>query len=317
MADSSQLSYQTTMPVYPDVSYDTWRKLYGNPDWGGFASNRMFNALTAWANGDPSYSTWRTNLLDRYNADLNAYNTWLSTGAGQRASAESGSYNPSYFGNGSPSASPLDYQSVDPGNGFREISSGISSLATFVNLLQGLALKSAQIRGIQLENEGKSIENSFLPSILDFKRSKLGFDVDWSNLRNSTELYSRYKDMPELWKGGLFSTPYGSYDLRNTETGLMYQKAKADADYITAGIALRNIQEKMNSWSAKEKQFYVEEMQSIEKDLLFGKKDLQDIRVDVEKAARVSGIGSDIVRTIVSIVSLFLPSVSKVYRGIL
>lgn len=303
MAESSPLSYQTTYPEYPDVSWETYRSLYDNPNARG---SRLNTVINAWLHGHPSYEVWRTNQLDKYNADLQAYNTWLSSGAGMRASAQSGEYNPSYFNNGSASSSPLDYQSLEPGSGIKEISSGISTIVTFVNLLQGLAMKSAQIRGIELENEGKSIENQFLPSLLDFKKSKLGFDVDYSNLRNTVELFSRFKDMPELWKGGLFATPYGSYDLRNTGSGLMYQKAKADADYITAGVALRHAQEQMDKWSAKEKQFYTENMQSIEKDLLLGNKDLQDIRLELEKSAKVAGIGNDVVRTIVSLISLFL-----------
>lgn len=295
------------MPEYPDVSYQAWASQYGRP---GMSGTRLENALYAWGRNYPSYENWRTNQLDDYNAKMSAYNTWLGTGAGIRASSESGDYNPSYFQAGSQaSASPLNYENVDSGPGFNEMAQGISGIISFIAALQNMKLQSAQIRGIDLKNQQQAIENQFLPTILSGRGSQLGYQNDWLNLRNTTELYSRYKDLPELWKNGVFS-PFGTmtYDLRGTDKGLQYQKAFQDIDFLKAGTALRSAQKEMTNWNAKEKKFYVESIQSIYKEFLDtqlglakGELSFQKLSQDLKKRAVNWGIGISTANTIIGV----------------
>lgn len=327
MAESSPLSYQTTMPDYPDVSYKAWVRNYGLGNGvtlaGGDVGNnfgRLGHSVVAWVKGAPAYETWRTNLLDEYNAAMSAYNTWLNTGEGVRASAESGRYNPSYFSNGAASASPLNYGSAPESSGFDEMAQGVSGIIQFAMALQSLRLQSAQIRGIDLKNQRQAIENGLVGTIAKYKADKLGYEADWLNMRNTQELYSRYRSIPELWKNGVFS-PFGTmtYDLRNVDQGLGYQKAAQDLEFLRAGTFLRQQQKEMLGWNTKQQQFYFESMQDLERiilenqgKILKGQFDFQPIEQKLRKRAVNFGVGLGVVNAALNTAKLFIPG-----RGII
>lgn len=309
MPDVAQLSYQTTMPEYPDVSYQRWFNRYSHG-----SSSRLGAEITAWALGAPNYETWRQNQLDDYNARMSAYNTWLSTGAGIRASAKSGEYNPSYFQNGPAEASPLAYQDVNPGSGVSEMAQGISGIFHFIQAFQGMKLASEQIAGQKLKNEAQQIQNRYSERLLSGRAAGLNFQNDWLQMRNEGELYRQYFGLPELWKNGVFS-PYGrgSYDLRQAGLGSFYQKADVDLTFRRAATDLARAQEDMAKWNAKEKKWFQDNIWQIQKDILNGQLTLQNGEIDFQavrqklyKAGVISNIANQTVNTAMNAIKSFI-----------
>lgn len=335
MAENSPLSYQTTMPEYPDLDYQTYLKTYlykdsydrekalaakfgheyVDHDW--YNANRMWNEFDAWNSGKLGYNDWRTNQLDSYNGALGAYKIWLESGAGQRASAESGNYNPSYFeGAGSPSASPLSYGQTSASSGFSEMAQGISGIFQFAQAIQSVRLMASQIAGQNLKNQAQKINNLFLERILSGR-------VSGQNLRNDRQqfeleqlFYPRWSNRPELWKAGVFS-PYGreTYDLRDAERGLGYQRAVADLDYLKAGKALRDSQSALMDASTREKKWYYDNVLKIEKEILenqnkilAGEYDFQKTEQRLRKAGIISNIGVGVINAAVNAVKAFSPA---------
>lgn len=314
MASSSPLSYQTTMPEYPDVSYQRWANMYGMG-----ADSRLGQSINAWISGNPDYSTWRTNELDKYNAALSAYNTWLSTGAGQRASAESGSYNPSYFqGAGSPSASPLDFQDVRDNSGLSEMAQGISGIFQFAQAFAGMRMLSEQIAGQKLKNQAQDLTNRYLEGYLTRRNDNLGFQADRRQFEMEELLYPRWSSRPDLWKGGVFS-PYGrqTYDLQDANRGFGYQRQVKDLDFIQSAIDLRESQEALNKASKREKDWFYENVYSIQKtilehsrDLLKGTLDFQKTEQNLRKAGIIAGISVNVINAAVNAIKAFIPGIN-------
>lgn len=313
MPFSSPLSYQTTMPEYPDVSYQTWANMYGMG-----AQTRLGQSLNAWISGHPDYGTWRTNTLDKYNADMSAYNTWLSTGAGQRASAESGNYNPSYFqGAGNPSASPLSYQDVKPNSGLSEMAQGIQGIFQFAQAFASMRMLAAQVAGQQLKNKAQDITNRYLETKLRLGNDLLGFQADRKQMDLEDLLYPRWSQHPELWKGGVFS-PYGrgTYNLENVDKGFGYQRAVKDLNFLQAGIDLRKSQDALTKASKREKDWFYQNVYSIQKsilehtrDILKGTYDFQKTEQDLRKAGIIAGIGVNVINAAVNAIKAFVPGI--------
>lgn len=315
MSDTnSQLSYQTTMPEYPDVSKKAWYfSLYGNNAFAEHAYRTSMIPLSG-----ESYDTWRTNQLDRYNAQLSAYNTWLSSGAGKRASAESGNYNPSYFDTGNASASPINYGQTQEGNPFSDMAQGISGIFQFANAFQALRMMTSQIAGQQLKNEAQAINNKYLSSILQGRVSGLNFQNDKRQFELEQLFYPRWSAHPELWKAGVFS-PYGreAYDLRDANLGFGYQRAAVDIDYLKAGKTLRDAQVALANASTKEKQWYQDNMFEIMKDMmensskiLKGEYDFQKTEQQLRKAGVIANISVGVINAAVNAIKTFIPSIS-------
>lgn len=316
MASSSPLSYQTTMPEYPDVSYQSWAQKYGMG-----ASTRLGQAVNAWISGNPDYNTWRTNQLDEYNAAMSAYNTWLNSGAGIRASAESGNYNPSYFqGAGSPSASPLSYQDTAPNSGLSEMAQGISGVFQFAQAIQSMRMLGAQVAGQTLKNKAQDITNKYLETKLKLTNDKLGFDADKRQFDLETLFYPRWSSHPELWKGGAFS-PYGrgTYDLRDADLSFGYQRASRDLDLMTSAKNLRDSQTALNKASKRDKDWFYENVFGIQKtilehsrDLLKGNLDFQKTEQDLRKAGIIAGISVNVINAAVNAIKTFVNPVAAV-----
>lgn len=308
---SSPLSYQTTMPEMPDVSYQAYRDKYG------YKAGRLTTAVGAWINGEPNYSTWRTNELDKYNMQLDAYNTWLSSGAGLRASAESGGYNPNYFGGSPASSSPLSYQDVNEQSGAAEMAQGIAGIFSFAQALQGMKMTATQIAGQQLKNgialqqlESAKIQNKWLDRTLGAKAYGLGYSADAKKMQNETELASRYfgtSSYQPYFVTDLGNGVTNTYDLFNVDRGFGYQRASEDLAFLRAGTKLRQVQTDMIHWNTKEKKFFVESMLSIKKtilehqrDFLKGQLDWQPIEQKLRKQAQQWNIGLSTANTAIS-----------------
>lgn len=316
MPSSSPLSYQTTMPEYPDVSYEAWRSQYGGPS----NYNRTGSALYAWSKNYPDYGTWRTNQIDDYNTKVSAYNTWLQTGAGLRASAESGNYNPSYFqGAGSPSASPLNYQDVKPNSGFAEMAQGIQGIFSFANALQSMRMLGEQVAGQKLKNQAQAITNRYLERRLSLQNDNLGYQADKRQFDLETVFYPRWSKHPELWSTGVFS-PYGrgTYDLRDVPESFGYQRASKDLTLLDKAVALRDSQNALLKASKREKDWFYNNVYSIQKsilehsrDLMKGTLDFQKTEQNLRKAGIIAGIGVNVINAAVNAIKAFVPGVNS------
>lgn len=321
-SQNSPLSYQTTMPEYPDVSYDAWlRQYYGDDATYNWAKRAGIIPVPV---NKADYKTWRTNLLDDYNARMGAYNTWLQTGEGQRASAQSGGYNPSYFGAGSPSASPLDFSSDVAGpSPFSDMAQGISGLFQFAQAFGSLRMLTEQIAGQKLKNEAQEISNRYLDTTLSLKRDVLGFQADRKQHDLETLFYPRWSKHPELWSNGVFS-PYGrgSYDLRGVDNSFEYQRQVKDLDLLDQAKALRIAQVALINANTKEKNWFIDNVNSIQKEILEKQRDLLSGQVDflpieqkLRKAGVIAGIGVDVINAAVNVIRSFVPSIRGLGSG--
>ena len=305
---SSPLSYQTTMPEYPDVSFDAYKRYFYGDNYAA-----MKNYVPVAVNQE-TYKTWRTNQIDKWNADMSAYNTWLQSGAGIRASAESGGYNPSYFDGGSSSASGINPGEVSPsGNAFSDMAQGISGIFQFASALQGIKMMSSQIAGQELKNKAQEINNQYLEGLLRGKVSALGLKNDRQQFEIEQLFYPRWSHRPELWAQGVFS-PYGRevYDLRDAEKGLGYQSAVADLDYLRAGKELRKSQSALLNASERETTWYIENVQKFEAEILenqakilAGEYDFQKTEQRLRKAGVIANIGVGVINSAVNAIKAF------------
>lgn len=315
MASSSPLSYQTTMPEYPDVSYQTWARQYG-----AGMQTRLGQAIGAWWQGKPDYNTWRTNEIDKYNASLSAYNTWLGTGAGIRASAESGDYNPSYFQAGNQaSASPISYQELPSNSGFSEMAQGISGIFQFAQAIQSMKMLSEQVAGQKLKNEAQRITNENLPKLLQYRTDNLGFQADKRQYDLEALFYPRWSQYPDLWKTGAFS-PYarGTYDLRDADRSFGYQRAVSDLNLMESAKNLRDSQSALNKASERDRDWFYNNVYGIQKeilehsrDLLKGQYDFQKTEQNLRKAGIIAGISVNVINAAVNAIKTFINPVAS------
>lgn len=315
------------MPEFPDVSYDAYKnnylKISNHPDW-----NRAGVSSYAWANGYANYENWRENEMTAYNTRLSAYNTWLSSGAGKRASALSGQYNPSYFDNSNPSASPVQYGSAPEGAGWSEMAQGVSGLFSFLQGLQGLKLASEEIRGKALENastaekiEGQKIQNRWLERLNSGRCAVcllvlIGFVIAMKLNFISVSVHS-----PVL-PGGLMHYGMNDYDFTGVPNSFVWNRAAVDIQFRRAARELTLAQKEMATWNAKEREWYVKNMQSIQKDILNGtltylngEIKFQEVEQRLRKAGAIVGMGTNVINTAVNAVKAFIPA-SGVIDGI-
>lgn len=321
MPEQSPLSYQTTMPEYPDVSYEAYKnnylKLSNHPEY-----NRAGVSSFAWVNGYANYENWRENMMTGYNTRLSAYNTWLQSGAGKRASALSGQYNPSYFDNSNPSASPVQYGDAPEGAGWSEMAQGVSGLFSFLQGLQGLKLASEEIRGKALENastaekiEGQKIQNSWLERLNSGKYAGLSLGADWLRNRNEAELYQRFSPLAGIAPGGLMHYGMNDYDFSGVSNSFTWNRAAVDIQFRRAARELTMAQKEMATWNAKEREWYVQNMQKVQKEILDGtltylngEINFQAVEQKLRKAGAIVGMGANVINTAVNAVKAFIPA---------
>lgn len=348
--ESSQLSYQTTMPEYPDISYETYLSQY-YPN-----SQTTAGKNVLWINPyAPKYDTWANSRISQYDAKVSAYNTWLQTGAGKRASALSGEYNPSYFDTGSPSMSPLGYNQTGQESPFSDMAKGVSGIFEFASALQGMLATHQQILGAKLQNAGQSltndklslqneaqrINNLFLERLLNNRLLYTGRQADYmahqANYSKSVfeqHLARRFGGIPKLDKktglleGGAlgYGTPnsFMSYDLTDANNGFTYQRGVADLGLISASTSLKNAQVKLAEADEKVKSFYHDEIQLLEKQFLKSRiglvdsqKEAQDIIngflpdiKDIEFRGKKFGLTHEQISTVIEV----LQEVGQVFR---
>ena len=304
MASEKDISYQTEYPVKPNTSYQSYLKYLGldSAQETGVGFKKWF--LTKFG-GRATYDQWKSDLMDTYNSDLNAYNTWLQSGAGIRASAESGDYNPNYFGD-SAGASPLEYQAPRG----TDAAEGVQDIAGFVGNIVGLLGGIESVKGQALKNQAQQTTNKYLEDQLIRRNARLGFLADWQEFTNAAQAFSMYSGSgSDLYAGG-----FGTYDISPTTTGrgLMYQSALANLDYVRAGKELRHFQGLLAQFNAQERQFFVENMQGLEQQLLQGQVDWQETEKQMRQNAQKAGIANQTTRTILEIVK-FIASIFGIH----
>ena len=318
-SSSSPLSYQTTMPEYPDTSYDAYSRYYYG-DYYGWAKAGGYLPIGG-LNGKDTYTNWSNRLVNEYNAQVSAYNTWLSSGAGKRASALSGDYNPSYFEGNNPSMSGVQAEPMT--SPFADMAQGVSGILNFFQALQGFKLVNAQIQNqvadkavktatadkIALQNQYQSIQNKWLDRLLGRKYQYMGYQADYQAQQVANMFYPMYE--------GFTMSPYTGmpYWLERQNLSMPYQKAVSDLEFRWAATDLAKAQSDMSKWTAREKKWYMDNLAEIEKDILNGKLTYQNGEVNfqktaqrIRKASAIAGISLGVANTLIKGISLFTPA---------
>lgn len=278
MAEQNPISPQTSYPVMPDTSLDAYYKAMNYPS-GGVYRNGFLRYMRSTFGPDESYNQWRERLLNNYNSDINAYNAYITSLAGQRAMAEASGYNPAWLDTASGgSASPLDYQNVpDPAE---QIPDSIGSFLSSIRNAMGIASGAQEITSKSLQNDIlratsriKNAEADVAEEYFRNRKDRLGFLSDWQSLLNDSELAERYSDLGDT------VISYNGHDYvinRDTSNGFISQKQRAEIDYRKEAKELAAAQRALSGLSAKEKQYYIDHIQPLIKDYTEGKKTYQD-----------------------------------------
>lgn len=290
------------MPDPIDTSYQAYSSEMG------LSGPRFIQSLAAWASGKPNYEQWQSAKQNDYNQRMSAYNTWLQSGAGIRASAESGAYNPSYFSNGAASASPVDYQVAPDANGFNELAQGIQGVFNFAQSIAGLQMMGAQIQGQNLKNKAQEIQNQWLDSMLRNKTYGLGYNADYRKMVNEALLGSRFGNP----FGGVYVYGTGTYDVGEYNKGFIYDRNFQDVARMKASIRLMDDQAALAQASEKEKNWVRENLFEIQKEILQhssglikGELDFQKIEQNLRKAGVISGIGVNVINATANLIKTF------------
>lgn len=277
MANETVQSYQQQYPVMPDVSLQAYYKAMGHHTM--FSKSGIGRWWHSTFGGDQSYNQWRSNLLDRHSADLNAYNSYITSLAGQKAMAEEAGYNPAWLDSSAGGGtSPLEYQNApDPADQIPD------ALGTFLGSIRntlGLMLGAKELVGKSLQNDIlrqnvriRTAEADAAQKYFGSRASRLAFLSDWQNLMNDTELQSRYGDLGDQ------VIHYGENDYvldRGTKSGLMYQKQDSEIEYRKASKDLVVAQKRLSTLNAKEREYYVDNIQPLIKEYTEGRKTYQE-----------------------------------------
>lgn len=323
MADTV-VSTQTSYPDRPDTSLEAYGQAYG------LSRN---NAVSRWWNSffgsNPTYNQWRTEQLDKYNADLNAYNSYITSLVGQKAQAEEAGYNPAWLGSDpGGGSSPLQYENAqDPGqNPVGDMAQGIG---TFMSLLTGIQnikkmslqnqLLGAEINNAALDNTIKGQEARYAGRYYGFRAFKLGFESDFKKLVYMNEINSRLAGTPfdgSYWREetapGLGNFYEVSPDVRR---GLSYQTQVNELDILKATRQWRQYQAEFSRWSSEEKKYYVENLQPIMKEYWEGRKTYQETVNGIYEAQKQNEMNNRTANTVTRVVLGFL-SLAARFMGI-
>lgn len=304
---------QTEYPVLPDTSMDAYYKA----NLKGYRNNALGRFWATTFDSAPTYNQWRENEMTRYNAQLQEYNQFLQTQAGQKAAAQEAGYNPAWLdGASGAGSSALEYQSVpDPAEQVGPaIANMIPGISQVMQVLSGLE----QIRGMKLKNAAQGISNQYLEASLKQKLLGARFNNLIKSFGISSELFSRdptnantvYYD--PTTGAEIFVDPH-------TNRGLNYQESYNEVEAIKKLKELRKYQAQAEKWDAQQKEYYYTEILPIMKEYWLGKKEYASVQAQlmtkqVENQNRnrtlstVAGVGLAILK----IVSFFVPGLSTV-----
>lgn len=323
----SVISTQTTYPVRPDTSLQAYNNAMGHGR--GISQSAIGRWFNTHIGNDPSYNQWRTEQIDRYNADLNAYNSFITSLAGQRAQAQEAGYNPAWLGSDpGGGTSPLQYENAeDPGdNPVGEVLQGVNMFMSLASGAQSLrrqhlqnVLLGQQINAAAWDNVIKSQEAKYAGRFYGYRSFKMGFQSDMAKLLYGNEINSRVAGGPmdgspwfEETAPGLSNT---YYDIGpDARRGFSYQSQYNEVEIQKATLQWRRYQSDIAHWTADEKKYYTQEIQPILKDWYEGKKSYQQTVNDLYEQQKQNEMsnrtGNTVVRAILGILGLaakFIP----------
>lgn len=315
MADERIASTQTSYPVMPDTSLAAYQAAYRGT---GSGIGRWFNSFFG---SNPSYNQWRSNLLDQYNAQIKAYDSYLSSPLGTKESASEANWNPAWLSPSSGgSASPLEYQNApDPAD---QTMQGIGGLLSSMSATLGFMLKAKELTSLSLDNDIKRSESKIRSAQANYadkfyksRADRLGFLSDWQNMLNEGELFSRYGNKPEYRDNMLH---YGNSDYYlegGIGEGLAYQKSKAEVDARKAQKYLYDAQEAFTNARTSEKEYYNEHILPILKDYYSQKLTYAEAVNDYYKKTRENEMDNRTANTISKIFFGLLNFISRATIG--
>lgn len=313
---SQVTSTQTNYPTRPDTSMDAYYDEHGRTSpLSRSALGRFFNTFLG---PDPTYNQWRNERLDKYNADLQAYNSYITSLAGQKVQALEAGYNPAWLDSASGGGtSPLDYQSApDPAE---QVPDSISSLFGSVRTLLGVASGAQDVAS-------KHIQNDILRSNAQIKRaeaavsvpyfrsraSRMGFLSDWQQIMNEDQLYGQFGDLGDQ------VVHYGNSDYvldRFIPNRLSYQKGVSEIDFLKAGKDVRKAQKSLFDLKASEQKYFNDNIQPLIKEYTEGKKSYQDTVNAYYEEMKKNEMNNRTVNTISRIFFGLLNVASRVFLG--
>lgn len=296
MADSV-ISTQTSYPDSPDTSIQAYNNAMGNSR--GFGSSALVRWFKTHLGSHPSYNQWRTEQWDQYNSELQAYNSYITSLAGQKAQAQEAGYNPAWLGSDpGGGTSPIDYQHAeDPADQVpNDLLNGVN---TFMSLAAGgLNLRAKFLQNAILRNEvGKSASDAIIAGArakyagryYGFQASRLGYLSDWQRFVNEGEINERFRgtdsDESELLFGDGDLT--NSYSVgKSSRRGFQYNKQYNDLELLKARKQWTKFKSQVASWDVSEKKYYVEHIQPTLKDLNEGKISVTDAQAELIRAQK-------------------------------
>ena len=312
----SVISTQTSYPISPDTSLGAYNREMGNAS--GFGSSSLARWFKTHLGSHPSYQQWRAEKRDQYNADLEAYNSYITSLAGQKAQAEEAGFNPAWLGS-SPGGgtSPLDYQQVsDPSDSLPDAAgsmiSGVGSLLNLVSAGQAIKTKSLQNDILGQELRIKQAEADAAPEFFGSRAALQGFKADWQSLTNDTELFSRYEDLGDT----VIAYNGHSYVLnRDTKKGNLYQGARS-------AIELRSEQKKLASanyilagMKQEEQRFYIDNIQPIMKEYWEGKKSYQETVNAIYEESKQNEMNNRTANNFIKVFAILANVASRIFLG--
>ena len=184
MAEQSVISPQTSYPESPDTSLQAYQNMLSSH---GYRSNGFSRWWHSTFGDMPSYQQWRAERWDQYNSDLNAYNSYITSLAGQKAQAIEAGYNPAWLGSDpGGGTSPLDYQMVsDPSQQIPDAAAGflgsMNGLISVYQAMQGVRSRSLQNDILEQDKRIKTAEADAAPLFFGGRAQLQGFKADWQN----------------------------------------------------------------------------------------------------------------------------------------
>lgn len=284
----------------PNVSYEAWLHSRG----------KSYTWLRRNGLASPGYKNWKERTLQNYDNYLNAYKQNFDSELARRYRLEQAGFSGQYLANGIGGGS-AGTAGASLNSGLFSDSSHVSGVDKGLNkVMQSLELMSAA--GIAMKNfgEGKAAMK-YATSISGGKAGLLG---------NQSRYYSNKAD--EVWQDytrkAMENSSFADLGVDyNQDTGLFYIK---DPDKQTPNlqkfvtklnsddykIFLYQQQYELNKLTYQNRLAYEGEIMRLQKELLEGKKSLQDVEIEYASWVKKAGLGYPILKMGLESLKLFM-----------
>ena len=226
MATNQLSDTMYTPPVKPDVSKAAYDALTPSTDGYNYKPgySPLGRTLGWWFNArkNRNYEQWKQNLLNQYDQDLAAWQTWLSSPTGQKTAYADAGYNTNYADPSSMSAaSPIGSEYNEPEVAGQNIMSVFERIFSTVQGIQALQ-KGA------LDIQHQEIENKWADKLLGTQHSNL-----WSK----GILTSQQTQIAQMQYAKLLSTMFAPEDIERVNQ-LLHDGTLFDPAYYPSGWSL-------------------------------------------------------------------------------